>query len=221
MTTLAHGPAVAGGSTAGLTGLVLAGGRGTRMGGLDKGLQLLHGVPLALHVLQRLRPQVAGMLISANRNLAHYRALGAPVVTDAQADSLGPLAGLLAGLRAAATPYVLCCPCDVPAVPLELGAVLLAACASTAAPIAYAITELAGAPPQRHPACALVACSLADDLAAFLSHGGRQVGAWYARHNAVEACFADERAFYNVNSLHELNGLEESAHVQHVVPPLP
>ena len=191
-----------------LTGVVLAGGQGTRMGGLDKGLQLLHGVPLAAHVLQRLRPQVAGLLISANRNLDQYRQLGAVVVTDHSTLSQGPLAGLLAAMRAAPTAYVLCSPCDVPMVPLTLAQSLQAACVATGAPLAYAVTQARDGSQQRHPACALVACALADDLAAYLAGGERKVGAWYARHNAAEACFADEHAFYNINSLQELNSLE-------------
>jgi len=191
-----------------LTGLVLAGGQGTRMGGLDKGLQLLHGVPLAAHVLQRLRPQVSGLLISANRNLEQYRQLGAAVVTDRSAVSLGPLAGLLAGLQAAPTRYVLCSPCDVPGVPLNLASALQDACSASGALLAYAVTEAADGTRRQHSACALVACELAEDLAAYLAGGERKVSAWYARHNAVNACFPDEHAFYNVNSLQELNGLE-------------
>jgi len=195
-----------------LTGLVLAGGQASRMGGVDKGLQMLAGRPLAQHVIERLRPQVAHLLISANRNLDRYRAYGYPVITDKQADAdaevemLGPLAGILAGMRAASTRHLLCVPCDVPRIPEALAAGLIATAQENNSTIAYAVTAVNGQA-QRHPACAVLACSLADDLQAYLAAGGRKVGAWYARHNAAEACFADERAFYNVNSLQDLNEL--------------
>jgi CTP:molybdopterin cytidylyltransferase MocA len=113
-------------TTANLTGLVLAGGRGTRMGGVDKGLQLLHGEPLAAHVLKRLAAQTGPLLISANRHAEVYAGLGAPfgaaVVADTLAGFPGPLAGLLAGLRAAGTEFVLSAPCDSPGLPADLAA---------------------------------------------------------------------------------------------------
>jgi molybdopterin-guanine dinucleotide biosynthesis protein A len=216
-----------------LTGLVLAGGQASRMGGVDKGQQMLAGKALALHVVERLRPQVEQLLISANRNLDLYRAYGHPVVTDAghhpgaAADSsgpntttasgaglkfenLGPLAGILAGMRAAGTSHVLCVPCDVPYLPASLATALLAAL-RPGQTIAYAITGAPHGQARRHPACALLACSLADDLAAYLAGGGRKVGAWYARHNAAEAVFPDERAFYNVNSRQDLDHLAGAA----------
>jgi molybdopterin-guanine dinucleotide biosynthesis protein A len=105
-------------TTTNLTGLVLAGGRGTRMGGVDKGLQRLHGEPLAAHALKRLAPQTGALLISANRHAEVYAELGAPFGAAVVADTLtgfpGPLAGLLAGLRAAGTEFVLSAPCDSP-----------------------------------------------------------------------------------------------------------
>ena len=107
-----------------ITGLLLAGGRGMRMGGADKGLQLLHDEPLAAHVLKRLAPQTGALLISANRHPEAYSALGAPfgatVVADTLAGFPGPLAGLLTGLRAAGTAYVLSAPCDSPWLPDDL-----------------------------------------------------------------------------------------------------
>ena len=222
-----------------LTGLILAGGQASRMGGVDKGLQTLAGKTLALHVLERLRPQVGQLLISANRNLELYRAYGHPLVTDEGStaanaanaasarstayasagtavetgpkfETLGPLAGILAGMRAAGTSHLLCVPCDVPYLPASLATGLLAALAPGRT-IAYAVTETPDGRRQRHPACAILACSLADDLQAYLADGGRKVGAWYARHNAAEAGFPDERAFYNVNSLQDLNHLAHTA----------
>jgi len=195
-----------------ITGLVLAGGRGTRMGGVDKGLQPLHGEPLAAHVLKRLAPQTAALLISANRHANIYAALGAPfgakIVADTLPDFPGPLAGLLAGLRAAESDYLLSAPCDTPWLPVDLGARLTEALESNAADIATVTTSDAGGNVSLHPVFALLRTRLADDLADFLEAGERKVRAWYARHTTVEVAFTDERAFYNINSLQELADLE-------------
>ncbi|EIF30237.1 molybdopterin-guanine dinucleotide biosynthesis protein A, proteobacterial [Burkholderia sp. Ch1-1] len=195
-----------------ITGLLLAGGRGTRMGGADKGLQTLHGTPLAAHVLKRLAPQTGTLLISANRHLEAYTALGArfgaTVVADTLAGFPGPLAGLLAGLRAAGTGYVLSAPCDSPWLPAELAQRLAHALDSNGADIAMVSTTDAHGQVSLHPVFALLRRDLADDLSAFLEAGERKVRAWYARHKTVEVVFTDERAFYNINSLQELADLE-------------
>jgi molybdopterin-guanine dinucleotide biosynthesis protein A len=195
-----------------ITGLLLAGGRGMRMGGVDKGLQTLRGEPLAQHVLRRLAPQTGALLISANRNPERYAALGAPfnasVIADTLPDFPGPLAGLLAGLRTARTSLVLSAPCDTPALPTDLAARLADALDAAHAEIATVATVNAQHEVSMHPVFALMRTSLADDLAAFLGAGERKVRAWYARHTTVEVTFADERAFYNVNSLQELADFE-------------
>jgi molybdopterin-guanine dinucleotide biosynthesis protein A len=197
-----------------ITGLVLAGGRGTRMGGLDKGLQPLAGAPLALHVARCIAEQTGALLISANRHCDEYAQLGAPfgarIVQDASGDFPGPLAGLLAGLRAASTELVLCAPCDTPALPSDLAARLLAALDAAQADAAIAATADAAGEVSLHPVVALVRTALADDLAAYLAAGERRVRTWYARHKNVEVRFSDERAFYNANSLHELADLERT-----------
>jgi molybdopterin-guanine dinucleotide biosynthesis protein A len=195
-----------------ITGLLLAGGRGQRMGGVDKGLQTLHGEPLALHVLRRLAPQTGPLMISANRHADCYAALGAPFTASVIADTLpdfpGPLAGLLAGLRAARTAFVLSAPCDAPYLPADLAARLADALEAHDAAIATVTTTGAQRESSIHPVFALLRTSLADDLAAFLEAGERKVRTWYARHTAIEVPFADERAFYNINSLQELANLE-------------
>jgi len=195
-----------------ITGLLLAGGRGMRMGGVDKGLQTLHGEPLAAHVLRRLAPQTGALLISANRHPETYAALGAPFGAKVVADTLdgfpGPLAGLLAGLRTAGTAYVLSAPCDSPWLPTELAIRLAHALDSSEADIATAATSDAHGQLSPHPVFALLRTGLADDLSAFLDAGERKVRAWYARHKTVEVIFTDERAFYNINSLQELADLE-------------
>ncbi|KWZ45514.1 molybdenum cofactor guanylyltransferase [Burkholderia savannae] len=197
-----------------ITGLLLAGGRGTRMGGVDKGLQPLRGEPLALHVLRRLAPQVDALVISANRHLDAYAALGAPfharVITDTHADFAGPLAGLAAGMRAASTPLVLCTPCDSPFLPADLAARLRAALDAQRAEIAFATTVDTNGGASAQPVFALVSTALADDLCAYLASGERKMRAWYARHKTAEVPFDDERAFYNANSLRDLAGLERA-----------
>ncbi|HLX02199.1 MAG TPA: molybdenum cofactor guanylyltransferase MobA [Trinickia sp.] len=197
-----------------ITGLILAGGRGTRMGGVDKGLQTLRGEPLARHVAMRIAPQTSALLISANRNLDAYQALAAPfgasVISDSSSDFPGPLAGILAGLRAARTELVLCAPCDSPYLPLDLARHLFAALDANRADIATATTTGADGQSSVHPVFALLRTSLADDLAACLDRGERKVRAWYARHMTAEVGFAEERAFYNVNSLQELADLERA-----------
>ncbi|WCM18863.1 molybdenum cofactor guanylyltransferase MobA [Paraburkholderia bryophila] len=197
-----------------LTGLVLAGGRGMRMGGVDKGLQTLHGEPLAAHVLKRLAPQCGALLISANRHPETYAALGAPFGATIVADTLpgfpGPLAGLLAGLRSARSAYLLSAPCDTPGLPTDLAARLAHAMDTNQADIATVTTTDARGEVSLHPVFALLRTRLADDLAAFLDAGERKVRAWYARHKTVEVSFTDERAFYNINSLQELSDLERA-----------
>ncbi|PTB18393.1 molybdenum cofactor guanylyltransferase MobA [Trinickia symbiotica] len=197
-----------------ITGLILAGGRGTRMGGLDKGLQPLHGEPLALHAARRLAPQVDALLVSANRHLDAYAAIGEPfdaqVLADATTDFPGPLAGMLAALRAARTELVLCVPCDAPNLPLDLAAQLTHALDAARADVATVATRDSNGRATLHPVFALLRTTLADDLAATLARGERKVRAWYARHMNVEVVFPDEHAFYNANSLQELAELERA-----------
>ncbi|KWF67905.1 molybdenum cofactor guanylyltransferase MobA [Burkholderia pseudomultivorans] len=194
-----------------IAGLLLAGGRATRMDGVDKGLQLLDDTPLALHVLRRLAPQVDELLISANRHPDRYAELGAPfdarVVPDLTPDFPGPLAGLLAGMRAARAPLVACAPCDSPFLPADLVARLRTALDAQHADIAMAVSVDAQHTRAPQPTFALLRTSLADDLAARLAAGDRKVRAWYARHKTVEVEFRDERAFYNANSWQELAAL--------------
>jgi molybdopterin-guanine dinucleotide biosynthesis protein A len=197
-----------------ITGLILAGGRGTRMGGLDKGLQPLRGDALARHVAKRIAPQTQALLISANRNLDAYAALGAPfgagVVSDASDDFPGPLAGILAGLRAARTELMLCVPCDAPNVPLDLARRLADAMDAAHADIATVVTRDDDGRSSLHPVFALLRTTLADDLAAFLDRGEHKVRTWYAHHINAEVEFADGHAFYNANSLPELAALERA-----------
>ncbi len=202
-----------------ITGLVLAGGQGSRMGGIDKGLEPFHGIPLALHALRRLQPQVGSMLVNANRHLDIYQAFGALVCPDALADFSGPLAGFLAGMEHCHTPWLLTVPCDTPLFPPDLAQRL-----AEAASIHGADMAMATAPDRSNslpstarlqPVFCLLNMRLKDSLAHFIASGGRKVGAWAALHACVRVPFdrasdAPE-AFSNANTLEELRQLEITA----------
>lgn len=190
-----------------ITGLVLAGGRGSRMGGIDKGLQNHQGQPLALHALRRLGPQVGHAMINANRNREAYEAFGAPVWPDLVADYAGPLAGFLAGLEHCATPWMVTVPCDTPNFPEDLVARLAQALAAADAELAYAATVEDGRE-QAQPVFCLMKTALSASLAAFLQGGGRKIDRWFAQHHAVAVRFADASAFVNANTPAELAQLQ-------------
>ena len=192
-----------------VTGLILAGGQGSRMGGVDKGLQALRGRPLVEHAIERLQPQVGALAISANRNTDLYRRYGFPVYGDSPAPTFaGPLAGIATGLHAATTPWVLIVPCDAPLFPLDLADKLIEALEVTAGDLAFAATREADGTHQQHPVFALLPSRLADSADAQLASGVRRLGAWYAHHNAVEVSFRETHAFYNANTLQDLQELE-------------
>lgn len=187
-------------SRADVTGLVLAGGRGTRMGGLDKGLVELAGKPLAAHVLARLAPQVGALLISANRNLDRYAALGVPVVTDPPeyGSFAGPLAGIRAALAAMRTPWLAVVPCDTPNVPLDLVQRL-------AAGLDGARASVASAGGRTHGLCCLLNSTLRVSLDEALARGERRVSAWLRSVGARTVGFADADAFVNFNASADLH----------------
>ena len=192
-----------------ITGLVLAGGRGTRMGGVDKGLQSLNGRALVAHVITRLRPQVGPLLINANRHAQAYAAFGFELVSDGDDHFNGPLAGLLAGLRRANTGWLLSVPCDAPLLPLDL-AVRLAQAATSQVDVVFPISQPAGQP-QIQPTFSLLRCRLQDDLAEHLAAGGRKLESWLRTQRHVALPFdqpGDADAFYNANTLTELHHLE-------------
>jgi molybdopterin-guanine dinucleotide biosynthesis protein A len=190
-----------------ITGLVLAGGRGSRMGGVDKGLQLHAGKPLALHAIDRLRPQVGPLMINANRNLETYARFGAPVVPDALADYPGPLAGMLAGLEHCATPYLATVPCDTPNFPLDLVACLAQAITENDADVAMATTREADGTEQVQPVFCLLKASLRASLEAYLRSGERKIDRWTRQQRSVRAVFDDNRAFFNANTPEDLDAL--------------
>jgi molybdopterin-guanine dinucleotide biosynthesis protein A len=191
-----------------VTGVILAGGLGRRMGSVDKGLQPLQGRPMVAHVLDRLRPQVDALIVNANQNAEAYAALGASsgarVVPDAVGGFAGPLAGLHAGMTAATTPLCVTVPCDSPFLPTDLVARLRDALEASAAQLAVAKTF-----DQPHPVFALVRRDVVEHLAHFLESGGRKIDAWYATLRVVEVAFDDEAAaFENINTRDELARFE-------------
>lgn len=190
-----------------ITGLVLAGGRGSRMGGVDKGLQDHRGMPLALHALRRLQPQVGTAMLSANRNLPDYEAMGVPVWSDSIEGYAGPLAGLLTGLEHARTDWLVTVPCDTPDFPSDLVDRLAEAAAAQGAEIAMAATHEDGEL-RAQPVFCLLRASLAPSLLAFLQAGERKFGKWTAQHRMVQVAFDDAAAFFNANTSDELRQLQ-------------
>ena len=183
-----------------VTGLILAGGKGSRMGGVDKGLQAFRGKRLVDHVYERLAPQVGGVIISANQNQEAYRTFGVRVVSDAIGGFAGPLAGFHAGLSVSKRPFLASVPCDSPFLPEDLIARLYARIDETGAELVVAKTG-----DQPHPVFSLMRRGVLDHLSDFLKGGGRKIDAWYATLNVVEVLFDDEaEAFSNINTLDEL-----------------
>jgi molybdopterin-guanine dinucleotide biosynthesis protein A len=188
-----------------VTGVLLAGGRAERMGGRDKGLLPLAGEPLIAHGVRRLKPQVAELLISANRYLETYQRFGCRVISDGVDERFrGPLAGMLAALRAATTPWVLAAPCDSPLVPLDYAARMLAALEQRGAVASVACGEGCW-----QPVFALISVGLCDDLVAWLAAGEGGVGRWLQRHRPVPVEFPDRPGWWrNINTPEELARLE-------------
>jgi len=190
-----------------VTGVILAGGQGRRMGGVDKGLKVLRGKPMVAWVLERFAPQVEEVLINANQNLERYAALGHRVIPDEIAGYAGPLAGLHRGLTEAAYALVATVPCDSPFLPSDLIQRLRGAIYNTESDVAVAKTA-----DQPHPVFCLCRKSVLPGLTKFLAGGGRKIDAWYASLKVVEVAFDDNPgAFSNINTEEELLALERGA----------
>jgi len=187
-----------------ITGIVLAGGRSRRMGGVDKGLLEFRGEPMVQHVIRALLPEVGGLMINANRNVENYKALGFPVVSDRLEGYLGPLAGFASGMSAASTPFIVTAPCDCPLVGTGLVQRLYEAALREQAQIAVAHDG-----ERMHPVFALIQRDLLTDLLAYLESGQRKIDRWYARHRVAVVRFDDVPSwFQNVNSPEEHAELE-------------
>ena len=187
-----------------VAGVILAGGLGRRMGGVDKGLRLLRGKPMVKWVLERFSPQVNEVLINANQHIEDYAALGHPVVQDRIAGFAGPLAGLHAALGATSLPFVATVPCDSPFLPTDLVERLKSALLEHAADLATARTLA-----QAHPVFCVCRRTLLPQLAEFLAGGGRKIDQWYGTLATVEVDFDDQiDAFSNINTPEELAHFE-------------
>jgi molybdopterin-guanine dinucleotide biosynthesis protein A len=199
----------------GITGLILAGGRGSRMGGSDKGLQNFHGLPLALQTLMRLQLQslpLQDVLINANRNLAAYESLGVPVWPDSIDGFAGPLAGFQTGLERCETPLMLTVPCDTPLFPPDLVERLYEAMEAQDADLAMAAAPEADGTVRPQPVFCLLKTDLLESLVKFTQGGGRKIDAWTAQHRCAIVPFDlpgdSPQAFANANTLAELQQLE-------------
>jgi molybdopterin-guanine dinucleotide biosynthesis protein A len=199
----------------GITGLILAGGRGSRMGGTDKGLQNFHGLPLALQTLMRLQLQslpLQEVMINANRNLAAYESLGVAVWPDSIDGFAGPLAGFLTGLERCETPLLLTVPCDSPLFPLDLVERLVQAMHDQDADMAMAAAPEADGTVRAQPVFCLLKLDLLESLVKFTQSGGRKIDAWTAQHRCAIVPFDmpgdSPHAFSNANTLAELQQLE-------------
>ena len=187
-----------------VTGIVLAGGQGSRMGGVDKGLQPFRGKPMVAHAIERLAPQVDELLVNANRNPADYEGFGHRVIADEIPGFAGPLAGFERGLAHASGALVVTVPCDSPFLPADLVARLRAALEANGADLAVAKTG-----DQAHPVFCLMRRAVHPSLEAFLKGGQRKIDRWYASLAVVEVPFDDEAdAFLNINTREELAHLE-------------
>ena len=192
-----------------ITGLILAGGRGTRMEQADKGLQEFAGKPLVQHVLSRLKPQVDQLAINANRNIDTYERIAQPVWQDTMPDFAGPLAGLQAGMQHCSTPLLISVPCDSPFLPLDLVARMHAALIAADAELAVATTGAGNGDQRRtHPVFCLLKTALLPYLTNYLQDGGRKVSAWQSTRKFVEVHFTDDAAFRNINSRDDLHRFE-------------
>jgi molybdopterin-guanine dinucleotide biosynthesis protein A len=206
--------------------VVLAGGRGSRMGGVDKGLQTYRGQALALHALQRLQAQTGGapgkVAINANRNLDTYAQWGYAVWPDGLADYAGPLAGFLTALvhchqQTPPPEWLLTVPCDSPLFPLDLLQRMLEAVTQSGCDAAVASApepdDAGHVRTRTQPVFCLMRTRLLDSLQTFTSNGGRKIDAWTGQHHAALVPFDqpgdDPKAFFNANTLDQLRQLEQ------------
>ncbi|MCX7142159.1 MAG: molybdenum cofactor guanylyltransferase [Proteobacteria bacterium] len=187
-----------------VTGVILAGGQGQRMGGVDKGLQIFRGKRLIDHVYERLAPQIGGIIISANQNHDAYKSFGVRVVSDAFGNFAGPLAGMHAVLSVSRRPYLASVPCDTPFLPEDLVGRLMARLEESGAELAVVRTG-----EWRQPAFCLMRRGVIEHLTDYLKRGGRKIDTWFTGLNTVEVAFDDQvEAFSNINTREELASLE-------------
>ena len=191
-----------------ITGLILAGGRAQRMGGIDKGLIPFHGRPLIESAIEALKRQTGQLLINANRNLAQYSTYGYPVVSDVTLDFSGPLAGFSAGLATCKTRYLLTAPCDSPLLPPDLSERLAGELEASGAQLVYASTEELDGKIWSQPVFCLMRSDVADSLNQFLTKGDLKIDHWFKDLHTSTVIFKNSQAFANINTPEELKHLE-------------
>lgn len=191
-----------------ITGLILAGGRAQRMGGIDKGLIPFHQKPLIESTINRLKPQVSTILINANRNITKYATYGCPVIMDETPDFSGPLAGFSVGLKACKTSYLLTSPCDSPLLPLDLAARLATELERGNFQLVYASSKESDGKVWAQPVFCLMRADLQDSLGSFLQKGDLKIDRWFKELKSSTVVFDDTQAFANVNTPEELKSLE-------------
>jgi len=194
-----------------ITGLILAGGRAQRMGGIDKGLIPFHHRPLIESAIHRLKPQVGSIMINANRNLEQYATYGYPIVSDADSSFSGPLAGFAAGLKACPTKYLVTAPCDSPLLPTNLVQLLSTKLAEGSFDLVYASSKDNAGKTWAQPVFCLMHISLLKSLEEFISLGDLKIDRWFKELNSSTVVFDSESAFANVNTPEELLTLEKAS----------
>ena len=192
-----------------ITGLILAGGRAQRMGGIDKGLIPFHDKPLIESAIAKLKPQTQSIIINANRNLTKYAGYGYPVIMDETPDFSGPLAGFLVGLKACKTPYLLTAPCDSPLLPNNLAQKLSAEMEREDFQLVYASSKEADGKVWAQPVFCLMRANLQDSLASFLLKGDLKIDRWFKELRSSTVIFDEPQVFANVNTPEELKSLGE------------
>ena len=194
-----------------ITGLILAGGRAQRMGGIDKGLISFHQKPLIEATIERLKSQVGSILINANRNITKYAVYGYPVIMDETPDFSGPLAGFLMGLKNCKTTYLLTTPCDSPLFPKDLGAKLASELEHNNLDLVYASSKEADGKVWAQPVFCLMRANLQHSLNSFLSKGDLKIDRWFKELKSGTVIFDDAKAFANANTPEELQSLEAAS----------
>ena len=194
-----------------ITGLILAGGRAQRMGGIDKGLIPFHQKPLIETTIQRLKAQVGPILINANRNITKYAVYGYPVIMDETPDFSGPLAGFLMGLKNCKTPYLLTTPCDSPLFPEDLATKLASELEQANLDLVYASSKEADSKVWAQPVFCLMRANLQDSLISFLDKGDLKIDRWFKELKSGTVIFDNAQAFANANTPEELQSLEASS----------
>ncbi|MBU3556932.1 molybdenum cofactor guanylyltransferase [Polynucleobacter sp. Ross1-W9] len=192
-----------------ITGLILAGGRAQRMGGIDKGLIPFHDKPLIESAIAKLKPQVQTIVINANRNITKYAGYGYPVIMDETPDFSGPLAGFSVGLKACKTPYLLTSPCDSPLLPNNLAEQLSAEMGRGNFQLVYASSKEADGKVWAQPVFCLMRANLQDSLENFLLKGDLKIDRWFKELRSSTVIFDNPQVFANVNTPEELKSLEE------------